>query len=131
MNLKIFVRKAASWSDADTAKAGGVGEPAQQLGGRPSAQSERRRRWALDAARAPFVAREGAAIASALDRAGRAMRANPMAHDPLQAGPEALQRSAALAALTDLPPLPDLLEGIEQAIGEIGRTSGATTRRRR
>src|SRR5207237_6178110 len=29
-----------------------------------------------------------------------------------------------LAALNDLPPLPDLLEGIEQAIGEASRTSG-------
>src|SRR2546422_401914 len=67
----------------------------------------------------------GAAIASALDRAGRAIRANPMAHDPLQQVLKALQPLRGLAALTDLPPLPDLLEGIEQAIGEIGRTSGA------
>src|SRR5207247_2198399 len=70
-------------------------------------------------------AREGAAIASALDRAGRALRANPIAHDPLQQVLKALQPLRGLAALNDLPPLPDLLEGIEQAIGAISRTTVA------
>src|SRR6266550_4282314 len=71
------------------------------------------------------VAREGAAIASALDRAGRTLRSNPLAHDPLQHVLKALQPLRGLAALNDLPPLPDLLDGIEQAIGELSRTSGA------
>src|SRR5206468_1905621 len=62
-DLKIFVRKAASWSAADTAKAEALASQLEQLGG--------------------------------------------------------------LAALNDLPPLPDLLEGIEQAIGAISRTGGA------
>src|SRR5207237_1385503 len=57
--------------------------------------------------------------------AGRALRANPIAPDPLQHVLKALQPLRGLAALTDLPPLPDLLEGIEQAIGEISRTSAA------
>src|SRR5438132_8443334 len=34
----------------------------------------------------------------------------------------ALQPLRGLAALTDLPPLPDLLEGIERAIGELSRS---------
>jgi len=124
-DLKIFVRKAASWSDADTAKAEALASQLEQLGGRPSAQVRAAEAMGLDAGARAFVAREGAAIASALDRAGRAMRANPMAHDPLQQVLKALQPLRGLAALTDLPPLPDLLEGIEQAIGEIGRTGGA------
>jgi len=124
-DLKIFVRKAASWSDADTAKAEALASQLEQLGGRPSAQVRAAEAMGLDAGARAFVAREGAAIASALDRAGRAIRANPMAHDPLQQVLKALQPLRGLAALTDLPPLPDLLEGIEQAIGEISRTSGA------
>jgi len=124
-DLKIFVRKAASWSDADTAKAEALASQLGQLGGRPSAQVRAAEAMGLDAGARAFVAREGAAIASALDRAGRAIRANPMAHDPLQQVLKALQPLRGLAALTDLPPLPDLLEGIEQAIGEISRTSGA------
>src|SRR5436309_2587604 len=75
----------------------------------------------LDAGARAFVAREGAAIASALDRAAQALRANPLAHDPLQHVLRALQGLRGLAALSDLPPLPDLLEGIERAIGELSR----------
>src|SRR6266581_1116971 len=68
------------------------------------------------------LAREGAAIAGALERAAQALRANPRAHDPLQHVMRALQPLRGLAALTDLPPLPDLLEGIERAIGELARS---------
>src|SRR5437588_222154 len=55
---------------------------------------------------------------------GRVLGTTPMAHDPLQHGLKALQPLRGLAALNDLPPLPDLLEGIERAIGELSRTSG-------
>src|SRR6266699_185443 len=68
------------------------------------------------------LAREGAAIAGALERAAQALRANPQTHDPLQHVMRALQPLRGLAALTDLPPLPDLLEGIERAIGELSRS---------
>ncbi|MGH7519697.1 MAG: hypothetical protein ACREMI_00305 [Gemmatimonadales bacterium] len=124
-DLKVFVRKAASWTDADTAKAEALASQLEQLGGRPSAQVRAAEAMGLDAGARAFVAREGAAIASALDRAGRALRTNPMAHDPLQGVLKALQPLRGLAALNDLPPLPDLLDGIEQAIGELNRTSAA------
>ena len=124
-DLKIFVRKAASWTDADTAKAAGLASQLEQWGGRPSAQIRGAEAMGLDAGARAFVAREGAAIASALDRAGRALRTNPLAHDPLQQVLKALQPLRGLAALNDLPPLPDLLEGIEQALGEVSRGSGA------
>src|SRR6266849_7278599 len=124
-DLKIFVRKAPTWTDADTAKAEALAVELEQLGGRPSAQIRAVEAMGLDAGARAFVAREGAAIASALDRAGRALRTNPMAHDPLQHVLKALQPLRGLAALNDLPPLPDLLEGIEQAIGELSRTSAA------
>ena len=124
-DLKVFVRKAAGWSDADTAKAEALASQLEQLGGRPSGQVRAAEALGLDAGARAFVAREGAAIASALDRAGRALRANPVAPEPLQQVLKALQPLRGLAALTDLPPLPDLLEGIEQAMGEISR-AGAT-----
>jgi len=124
-DLKIFVRKAATWTDADTAKAEALASQLEQMGGRPSGQVRAAEAMGLDAGARAFVAREGAAIASALDRAGRALRANPMAHDPLQQVLKALQPLRGLAALNDLPPLPDLLEGIEEAISEVNRTSGA------
>src|SRR5438046_2333843 len=121
-DLKIFVRRVAAWTDADTAKAETLALQLEQMAGRPSAQVRAAEALGLDAGARAFVAREGAAIASALDRAAKALRANPLAHDPLQHILKALQPLRGLAALNDLPPLPDLLEGIEQTIGEVSRT---------
>src|SRR3989442_11818771 len=82
-DLKIFVRQAGSWTDADTAKAEALGQELDQVAGRPSAQVRAAEALGLDAGARAFVAREGAAIASALDRAAQALRANPVAHHSL------------------------------------------------
>jgi chemotaxis protein histidine kinase CheA len=121
-DLKIFVRRAPSWTDADTAKAEALSQELEQLAGRPSAQIRAAEAIGLDAGARAFVAREGAAIASALDRAAQALRANPLAHDPLQHVLRAIQPLRGLAAVNDLPPLPDLLDGIERAIAELSRS---------
>jgi chemotaxis protein histidine kinase CheA len=121
-DLKIFVRGAGSWTDADTAKAEALAAELEQVAGRPSAQVRAAEAIGLDAGARAFVAREGAAIAGALERAAQALRANPLAHDPLQHVMRALQPLRGLAALADLPPLPDLLEGIERAIAELSRS---------
>src|SRR5437879_4983952 len=120
-DLKVFVRRAGAWTDADTAKAEALGQELDHVAGRPSAQIRAAEALGLDAGARAFVAREGAAIASALDRAAQALRVNPLAHDPLQHVLRALQPLRGLAALADLPPLPDLLEGIERAIAELSR----------
>src|SRR3989475_418951 len=121
-DLKIFVRRAGTWTEADTAKAEALAQQLEQLAGRPSAQIRAVEALGLDAGARAFVAREGAAIAGALERAAQALRANPLAHDPLQHVIRALQPLRGLAALSDLPPLPDLLEGIERSIGELSRS---------
>src|SRR5436190_3011700 len=121
-DLKIFVRRAGAWTDADTAKAEALGQELDQVAGRPSAQIRAAEALGLDAGARAFIAREGAAIASALDRAAQALRANPLAHDPLQHVLRALQPLRGLAALADLPPLPDLLDGIERTIADLSRS---------
>ncbi len=120
-DLKVLVRRAASWTDADTTKADGLAAELERLAGRPSGAGRTGEAHGLDAGARAFVAREGAAIASALDRAAQALRANPLAHDPLQHVLRALQPLRGLAALADLPPLPDLLDGIERTIAELER----------
>ncbi|HEY6807317.1 MAG TPA: Hpt domain-containing protein [Gemmatimonadales bacterium] len=122
-DLKIFVRASAHWTEADSAKADALAAQLEQAaGGRVSGSVRAADAPGLDAGARAFVAREGAAIASALDRAAQVLRANPLAHDPLQHVMKALQPLRGLAALNDLPPLPDLLEGIERAIGALERS---------
>src|SRR5881396_3265966 len=121
-DLKIFVRRVGSWTDADTAKAEALAVELEQVAGRPSAQIRAVEALGLDAGARAFVAREGAAIAGALERAAQALRANPQTHDPLQHVMRAIHPLRGLAALNDLSPLPDLLEGIERAIGELSRS---------
>src|SRR5438445_2739648 len=121
-DLKIFVRQARAWTDADTVKAEGLAQELEQHAGRPSAQVRAAEALGLDAGVRAFVAREGAAIASALDRAAQALTANPAAPDPLPIVLRTLQPLRGLAAVNDLPPLPDLLEGIERATGELSNS---------
>src|SRR5258706_433504 len=122
-DLKIFVRRAASWTEADTAKAEALGAQLEELAAGPSSRVRAVEPPGVDAGARAFVAREGAAIAGALERAAQALRANPLAHDPLQHVLKALQPLRGLAALNDLPPLPDLLEGIERVIADLARAS--------
>src|SRR4029077_5939894 len=94
----------------------------EQLAGRPSAQVRAAEALGLDAGARGFVGREEPESASALDRAAQTLRANPLAPDPLQHVLRALQPLRGLAAVNDLPPLPDLLDGIEFALAELSRT---------
>jgi hypothetical protein len=122
-DLKILIRRGASWSDADSARAETLAHELEQLSGRPSAPLRQldSAGGGLDAGARAFVAREGAAIASALDRAATALRAAVPSREPLQHVLRTLQPLRGLAALNDLPPLPDVLEGIDRAVNEVLR----------
>src|SRR5881392_2543416 len=136
-DLKIFVRRAGSWTEADTAKAEALGQELDQLAGRPSAQIRAVEALGLDAGARAFVAREGAAIASALDRAAQALRANSTGPDPLQHVLRALQPLRGLAALADRAPgahrraVSDGDDGHRPRGARGGRARPARPRRRR
>ena len=125
-DLRGLVRSAGSWTDEEMTRAerlaldleslGGVASPA---GPRPTPPQSAAP--GTDAGVRAFVAREGALTASALDRAARALRSSPEAHEPLYAVLRRLQSLRGLAALTDLAPLPDVLESVERAVGELTR----------
>jgi hypothetical protein len=68
-----------------------------------------------------FVAREGALVASALDRAARSLESTPEAREPLYAVLRRMQSLRGLAELADLSPLPEVLDGIELAVGDLTR----------
>jgi hypothetical protein len=125
-DLKILIRRGASWTDADSARAETLAHELEQLSGRPSTAARHiaSAGGGLDAGARAFVAREGAAIASSLDRAAMALRAAVPSREPLQHVLRTLQPLRGLAALNDLPPLPDVLEGIDRAVNEVLRGGG-------
>lgn len=68
-----------------------------------------------------FLAREAAAVGSALDQAARSLRAAPGATDAAQMVLRRMQPLRGLAALADYPPLVELLDGIEGSVAALAR----------
>ncbi|HEX6089275.1 MAG TPA: hypothetical protein VFZ13_03850 [Gemmatimonadales bacterium] len=123
--LRHLVRHAREWTDADTTRAGRLAADLDALAGSPSGDLLRpggapAAGTASTGVRA-FVAREGALIASALDRAARALEAAPESREPLYAVLRRMQSLRGLAEIADLPPLPEILDGIELAVGDLTR----------
>ncbi|MFL5513140.1 MAG: hypothetical protein ACJ8CN_12015, partial [Gemmatimonadales bacterium] len=123
--FRYLVRRVREWTEADTARAGRLSRDLESMTGRaesedPFSQSEPRKAELNTGVRA-FVAREGALIASALDRASRTLRTSPGDRDPLYNVIRRMQSLRGLAELGELAPLPDILDGIELAVGDLTR----------
>nr|MBA3760957.1 hypothetical protein [Gemmatimonadales bacterium] len=123
--FRLLVRRVSAWSEADTARALRLGRGLETLaGGAPANPPDRPaegQRPELHTGVRAFVAREGALIASALDRAARSLRSTPGDREPLYNVIRRMQSLRGLAELGDLPPLPEILDGIELAVGDLTR----------
>jgi hypothetical protein len=131
--FRLLVRRVREWSEADTARSIRLGLSLESLAGRTGTPAEPATAGAREPAPAgtqpgelnsgvrAFVAREGALIASALDRASRALHAAPGDREPLYTVIRRMQSLRGLAELGDLVPLPEILDGIELAIGDLTR----------
>ncbi|HZB27152.1 MAG TPA: hypothetical protein VE282_01210 [Gemmatimonadales bacterium] len=121
--FRLLVRRTREWNDGDTARAARLTSALEsRLGPAPSgSQSAGATPQELHTGVRAFVAREGALIASALDRASRALRASPLDREPLYNVIRRMQSLRGLAELGELAPLPDILDGIELAIGDLTR----------
>lgn len=123
--FRRLVRRVREWSEEETARAARLARGLETLAGHPTdAMAERSapsEKAELHTGVRAFVAREGALIASALDRAARALRATPNEREPLYNVIRRMQSLRGLAELGELPPLPELLDGIELAVGDLTR----------
>ncbi len=121
--FRLLVRRVREWGDADTARTVRLGLSLESLAGRSAAEPAARRdeHGNLNVGVRAFVAREGALIASALDRAARALRAAPADREPLYTVIRRMQSLRGLAELGELAPLPEILDGIELAVGDLTR----------
>jgi chemotaxis protein histidine kinase CheA len=122
--FRLLVRRVRDWTDADAARADRLGRSLETLAGQAGeavASAPERKPQDLHTGVRAFVAREGALIASALDRAARTLRASPAEREPLYNVIRRMQSLRGLAELNDLAPLPDILDGIELAVGDLTR----------
>ena len=123
--FRLLVRRVREWTDADTSRADRLGRGLEGLAGRTAAEAPDRSIQSdqpeVHTGVRAFVAREGALIASALDRAARALKATPGDREPLYNVIRRMQSLRGLAELGDLVPLPEILDGIELAVGDLTR----------
>ncbi len=125
--LRHLVRRVREWSEGDAQRASRIAADLDALAGSSSGDSLRPPAAApgepggVNTGVRAFVAREGALIASALDRAARALETSPEAREPLYAVLRRMQSLRGLAEIGDLTPLPEVLDGIELAVGDLTR----------
>jgi len=121
--LRLLVRRVREWDDGDTLRAGRLALSLESLAGRAVTEPAERRDegGGLNPGVRAFVAREGAMIASALDRAARALQVAPGEREPLYTVIRRMQSLRGLAELGDLVPLPEILDGVELAVGDLTR----------
>ena len=124
--FRALVRAAPQWSSADAGRAARLTADLESLAGgtvavAPPATDSAREPAELNTGVRAFVARESALIASALDRAALSMRESPEARDPLYAVLRRMQSLRGLAELSELTPLPEVLDGIELGVGDLTR----------
>jgi len=121
-DLKVLVRSLRTWSPAEDAKARAMAQELEQLAG---ARAPGRPARAQDAGTRALVAREGAALATELVRLAVALSQNPGGTALAGTALKVMQPLRGVAGLNDLPPLPDILEGVERAVGEATRRPAA------
>lgn len=121
-DFRKLVRAAGNWTEAESGTARDLGAQLATAAGRPRpSTAQRASERQLDSGTRAFVAREGATLASALDRASKMLGQNPQAPDPLQSVTSAMQPLRGLASLSDLPPMADVLDGVDLAVTEVTR----------
>ncbi len=116
-DLKVLVRKAGTWTDAESQKAQQLaatlqtatgGAPAPAPAAKPTGPGQR-----------AIIAQQGAGLASALEQAATALHQHPQVQTPLQLVLKTMRPLRGIASVADHPPLPDLLDGIERAIATL------------
>lgn len=125
--FRQLVRRSRDWTSADGGDAARLASELEALAGAPAGGAPRAAPGSsaepaeLNTGVRAFVARESALIASALDRAARALADTPDAREPLYAVLRRMQSLRGLAELSELTPLPEVLDGIELAVGDLTR----------
>ncbi|MBK6421518.1 MAG: Hpt domain-containing protein [Gemmatimonadetes bacterium] len=119
--LRTLVERVRTWTPDDAARAERLALELEQVSGGGSARPAPPPGAQSDAGVRAFLARESAALGSALDQTAKSLATGTTLEDVLAALVRRLLPLRGLAALTDFPPLPDLLDGIERTAVSLSR----------
>ena len=123
--LKVLVRSVSNWGDNETGKAKHIAEELTSASGTPVAESAAPDA-SLDTGTRAFVGREGAAVASMLNQAAKALQRDGRSAGQSESVIRSMEPLRGLAALADLPPLPEYLDGVERVVATVTRGVYAT-----
>lgn len=119
--LRTLVERVRTWTPDDTARAERLGVRLESAAGSSPKPSQTTAAPPSEAGVRAFLARESAALGSVLDQAARIFQAGTASPDTLQVVLRRMQPLRGLAALSDFPPLPDVLDGIERTLVGVSR----------
>ncbi len=121
-DLKVLVRSVGKWTDAETAKAANLTAELKSIAGVPAPiRRSGPTRRDIDAGTRAFLAREAATVSSSLDQLARAFQQGIPPTDRFDRVYRAMQPLRGLAALPELSPMPEFLDGVERAIAAAER----------
>ena len=120
--LRDLVNHVASWSPDHAARAERLARRLESVAGPTAGVASSATN---DAGVRAFLAREGATVASALDQAARALRGSTPGAEPMQSVLRRMQPLRGLAALSDFPPLAEILDGVERSYASLTGSGSA------
>lgn len=116
--LRTLVERVRTWTPDDAGRAERLALDLDRAAGESARPAPAP---APEAGVRAFLARESAALGAALDQTAKGLASGNASEDALAALVRRLQPLRGLAALTDFPPLPDLLDGIERTAVSVSR----------
>lgn len=119
--LRTLVERVRNWTPEDSARAERLGMQLEGAAGASAKPAPATTAPPSEAGVRAFLARESAALGSVLDQAARIFQTGTASPDTLQVVLRRMQPLRGLAALSDFPPLPDVLDGIERTLVGVSR----------
>jgi chemotaxis protein histidine kinase CheA len=115
--LRDLVGRVSRWTADDGTRAERLALRLEGMAGSPSTPGLAA--TTSDAGVRAFLAREAATVASALDQAARTIRGGAPRIEPMQGVLRRMQPLRGLAALSDFPPLAEILDGVDRTTSSL------------
>ncbi len=116
--LKILVRSVATWGSAEDDRAKRIAVEISAAAGMPAEQPSPPSKPSVDTGTRAFVAREGATVAAVLNHTAKAIQRDGPSKNQFETVLRSMEPLRGLASLPELSPLPEFLDGVDQAIAK-------------